>query len=418
MRMSRNSDTIAAIDLGTHRCCCVVAEIVGPDRLDVIGIGTSHTDGIRKGVIVNLEALVGSIRRAVEQAEAMASRRIEAAVATVPALRLRSFTSRGVVTISGHDRIVSPKDLRRVLDTVRAVQIPAGQEILHVLPQEYTLDDQEGIQDPIGMTGSRLEASAQVVTIPTQVAQHAVSALNRARIEAISLVAPQLAAAEAALTREEREQGVFLVDCGGGTTDIALYERGALWFTGSVPVAGELITNDISIGLRTPVPEAEQLKRSHASTIPADDDVPIEVPAVGGAPPRVIAASLLSQIVTPRVEEIFELSRSLIDRFGLGHRARAGAVLVGGTANLDGALETAEGKLGMPVRLGVPMGLGGLTEDIKAPSFATPVGACLWELREGRKQRAWEMGASAPLKVMGGLWRGLSRATSWFGQMF
>lgn len=418
--MARNSNTIAAIDLGTYRCCCVIGEVTSPSDVSVIGIGSHRTRGIRKGVIVNLEALVATIRGAVEQAEAMASHTVEAAVATVPAAQIRSFTSRGVVTINSRDRVVSQKDLERVLETVRAVQIPAGQSILHTLPQEYTLDGQDGIQDPVGMTGSRLESSVHVVTAPTQAAQHVVSALNRANIEATSLLYPELSAAEAVLSPEEREQGVFVIDCGGGTTDIALFDRGALWFTGSIPVAGELITNDISIGLRTPVPDAEQIKRSFAKAVPddEDEDLALEVPSVGGGPPRVIAGNVLTQIVAPRTQEIFELTKEMIDRVNLSERARAGAVLVGGSANLSGLAEIAEEILGIPVRVGVPRGTGGLLEDVRAPSFATPVGALLWELRRGRRERAHSQQPSRSIKVVEGVTRSVQRATEWFAQMF
>ncbi len=418
--MARQTDTIAAIDLGTYRTCCVIGEIVGPDMIDVIGIGSRRTNGIRKGVIVNLEALVATIRGAVEQAESMAGRTVDAAVATVPAAQIRSFTSRGVVTITNRDRVVGRKDLSRVLETVRAVQIPAGQSILHTLPQEYTLDGQDGIQDPVGMTGSRLESSVHVVTVPTQAAQHVCSALNKSNIEVISLIYPLLASAQSVLSPEEKEQGVFLIDCGGGTTDVALFERGALWFTGSLPVAGELVSNDISIGLRTPVPDAEQIKRSYARAIPSDDDddIALEVPSVGGGPARVIAGHLLTQIVAPRIQEVFELAKEMIDRVGLGDRARAGAVIVGGSANLAGLAELAEEVLGVPVRIGIPYGTGGLLEDVRAPSFATPVGLTLWELRQGRRERAREMTARPTTRVFEGLTRGFNRASNWIGEMF
>jgi cell division protein FtsA len=418
--MARHNDTLAVIDLGTYRCCVLIAEIVGPDRLEVVGIGSRRTDGIRRGVIVNLEALVGSISDAIEQAEAMASRKIDAVLTTVPAAQVRSFTSRGVVTIGSRDRVVGRRDLDRVLSTVRAVQIPDGQATLHALPQEYTLDGQEGIQDPVGMTGSRLEASVHVVTVPRQAAQHVVTALNKSKVDVVSLVFPLLASAEAVLSPEEKEQGVFLVDCGGGTTDIALFERGALWFTGSIPIAGELITNDISIGLRTPVPEAESVKRTHARAVPGgDDDLALEVPTVGGGRVRLVPASLLTQVVRPRAEEIFELTRALIDRVGLEGRARAGAVLVGGSANLEGMIEVAEEYLGMPTRLGVPQGVGGLTEDIRGPSFATPVGLALWEMRQGRRQRARDtVAARSRSSFVGGVRRSVQRASSWLGGMF
>jgi cell division protein FtsA len=416
--MAKNPDTIAAMDMGTHRCCCVIAEITGPAQVEVIGVGSKRTDGIRRGVIVNLEALVTSIRDAVTEAEGVAGRQVEAVVASVPAAQTRSFTSRGVVTISGRDRVVTRKDLDRVLETVRTVQIPSGQSILHTLPQEYTLDGLEGIQDPVGMTGSRLEASVHVVTVPQQAAQHVVTALNRAQVNVVSLVFPLLAAAEATLSPEEREQGVFLIDIGGGTTDVALFERGALWFTGSIPVAGDLITNDISIGLRTPAPDAEKIKRRYARAAPdADDDVTLEAPTVGGGPPRLVTSALLTQVVAPRVQEIFELVRGAIDRFGLNGRARTGAVLVGGSANLDGILAVAEEALGMPVRVGTPHGVGGLVEDVKAPSFATPVGLVRWELRCGRRQRS-ELGARGSRRVLHGVFGGLRRASSWLGQMF
>lgn len=417
--MAKNSDLLATIDLGTYRTCCVVSEITGPNTIEVIGIGTRRTEGIRKGVIVNLEALVGSIRGAVEAAEGMAHRSVDTVLATVPAAQARSFTSRGVVTINSRDKVVSRKDLGRVLETVRAVQIPTGQSILHALPQEYTLDGQEGIQDPVGMTGSRLEASVHVVTVPQQAAQHVVTALNKANVEVTTLVFPLLASAEAVLTREEREQGVFLIDCGGGTTDVALFERGALWFTGSIPVGGEHLTNDISIGLRTPTPDAENIKRHHARAVPSgDEDVALEVPTVAGGPPRLVAGSLLTQVVAPRVLEIFELVRGMIDRVGLGNRGRAGAVLVGGSANLDGMLEIAEQVLGMPVRLGMPHGVGGLIEEIRTPSFSTPVGLATWELRQGRRERLPDTAGANIFKSLTEWGRGFKRASSWLGEMF
>lgn len=417
--MAKSPNTIASIDLGTYRCCCVIGEIAGPDRLEVLGVGSSRTQGIRKGVIVNLEVLVSSIRKAVEEAEKAAGRPIEAAVATVPAAQARSFTSRGVVTIQNRDRVVSRKDLQRVLETVRAVQIPAGQSILHTLPQEYTLDGQEGIQEPVGMTGSRLEASVQVVTVPQQAAQHVVTALNQAGIEVISLVYPQLAAAESVLTPEEKEQGVLLIDCGGGTTDIALFERGALWFTSSIPVAGNLITNDISIGLRTPVPDAEEIKRTYARSVKGDDeDMVIEVPTVGGDSPRLVPMHLLTQVVSYRVQEIFELVRERIEQAGLAHRAQAGAVLVGGSANLRGLPETAEEELGVSVRIGLPRDVDGLIEDVRAPSFATPVGATVWELRLGRRERARSVSRTRPGRLFNVFGSGMRRGLGWFGGMF
>jgi cell division protein FtsA len=417
--MARSSRTIASIDLGSYRCCCVIGELDGSGRFEVLGVGSSRTQGIRKGVIVNLESLVTSIRKAVEAAEKAAGRSIESAVATVPAAQTRSFTSRGVVTIQNREKLVTRKDLQKVLETVRAVQIPAGQSILHTLPQEYTLDGQDGIQEPVGMTGSRLEASVQVVTAPQQAAQHVVTALNQADIEVISLVYPQLAAAEAVLSPEEKEQGVLLVDCGGGTTDIALFERGALWFTSSVPVAGNLITNDISIGLRTPVPEAEQIKRTHARSTQGDDeDMVIEVPTVGGDGPRLVPMHLLTQVVSYRVLEIFELVRERLEQAGLAHRARAGAVIVGGSANLHGLVDTAESELGFAVRVGLPQDLGGAVEDVKAPSFATPVGATLWELRHGHRERSRSVGRSKPRRLMDRVGVGVRRSFSWIGNMF
>jgi cell division protein FtsA len=417
--MAKNSDLLATIDLGTYRSCCVISEVTGPESIEVIGLGSKRTEGIRKGVIVNLEALVGSIRGAIEAAEQHANRQIDRVVATVPAAQARSFTSRGVVTINNRDKVVTRKDLGRVLETVRAVQIPTGQSILHALPQEYTLDGQEGIQDPVGMTGSRLEASVHVVTVPQQSAQHVVSAINKANVQVSTLVFPLLCSAEAVLEREEKEQGVFLIDCGGGTTDVALYERGALWFTGSIPVGGEHLTNDISIGLRTPSPDAEQIKRSYARAIPsADDDMALEVPTVGGGAPRLVAGSLLTQVVAPRVLEIFELVRGMIDRVGLGNRGRAGAVLVGGSANLEGMLELAEQVLGMPVRMGIPHGHGGMIEETRQPSFATPVGLALWELRHGRRERLAEQPGSSLIRQMGELTRGFKRASQWLSEMF
>ncbi len=417
--MARTPDTITCIDLGTTRCSCVIAQLTSPESLEVVGIGASRTEGIRRGVIVNLEALVHSIKTSVEQAESMATRSVEAALVSVPAAQARSFSSRGVVTIQNREKVVSRKDLQRVLETVRAVQIPDGQSILHALPQEYTLDGQDEIQDPVGMTGARLEASAHLVTVPQQAAQHVVSALNHAGIEVVSLVYPQLASAEAVLSPEEREQGVFLIDCGGGTTDVALFEKGALWFTASVPVAGDLITNDISIGLRTPVPEAENVKRLHARAVPGgDEDMVIEVAPVGGGPPRLVAAELLTRIVEPRVQEIFELVRECIDNAALRRRAPAGAVLVGGSANLAGLPEVAEEVLGLPVRVGLPREVGGLVEEIRSPGMAVPVGLAAWEIRRGRRERARELAGHSSQGLLKRPLELMQRSLGWFGEMF
>ncbi|MDQ7087920.1 MAG: cell division protein FtsA [Acidobacteriota bacterium] len=385
----------------------------------MVGIGASRTEGIRKGVIINLEALVNTIKTAVEQAEAMASRSVEAALVSVPAAQARSFSSRGVVTIQNRDKVVSRKDLQRVLETVRAVQIPDGQAILHALPQEYTLDGQDEIQDPVGMTGTRLEASAHLVTIPQQAAQHVVSALNHAGIEVVSLVYPQLASAEAVLSPEEREQGVFLIDCGGGTTDVALFEKGALWFTASVPVAGDLITNDISIGLRAPVPDAEDVKRRYARAAPGgDDDMVFEVATVCDNPPRLVTVDLLTRIVGPRVQEIFELVRECIDKAALRGRAPAGAVLVGGSANLAGLPDVAEEVLGLPVRVGLPREVGGLVEEIRSPGMAVPVGLAVWEIRRGRRERARELTRSTSPRLFKRPLELMQRGLGWFGEMF
>ncbi len=387
--MAKNHNTVAAIDLGSSSVSCVISRITDSREIEVLGIGSSKSEGIRDGVIVNLAALVASIRTTVQQAEESSGEQVHSALVTVPAAQAFSFTSRAFVPVSSADGTVSRKDMQQVIDAVCSVQIPEGQSIVHALPQEYKLDAQDGIQDPAGMTGTRLEASAHIITAPKPTVQHVVSALNEAGIEPASIVYPLLAGAEAVLTPEEREQGVFLIDCGGATTDVALFERDALWFTASVPVAGGLITNDISIGLRTPVPDAEHIKKTYAQAIPLgemDEDTVIEVPMVGGGRPRLVTTSLLTQVVAPRADEIFRMVHERMQKDGLTNRAR-GAVLIGGSANLMGMVECAEAHLEMSVRLGVPRGVNGLIEDIRTPGLAAPVGMGLWEIRRERRER-------------------------------
>jgi len=381
--MARAGTHVVGLDIGTTKVCVLIAEPRASGTLDIIGFGSASSRGMRKGVVVNLDACVASIKQAIEEAELMAGCSVDRAYVGVAGAHVRGLNSRGVVAISGRDHEVTRDDVHRVLAAARAVNIPPEREIFHVLPQEFMVDDQDGIHDPAGMTGSKLQANVHIVTASVTAAQNLVNSVNRAGVEVEEVVLEQLAAADAVLTPDEKEMGVALIDIGAGTTDLVIFERGAIRHIAALPTGGEHVTNDIAIGLRTPIPEAERIKKKHgcalASLVGEDDTV--EVPSVGGRKPRVLSRQLLCEIIQPRVEEIFALIAEEFVRSAFDRSIHAGVVLTGGGSMLEGIQEAAEQALDVPVRRGAPDGLGGLADTVATPQHSTVVGLALFGAR-------------------------------------
>jgi cell division protein FtsA len=374
---------VVGLDIGTTKICAIVGEIKdeSPSRVDIIGIGTSPSRGLRKGVVVNIESTVESIKRAVDEAELMAGVQVNAVYTGIAGGHIKGFNSRGVIAVK--DGEVSKADIDRVIDAAKAVAIPLDQEVLHVLPQEFIVDDQDGIHDPMGMSGVRLEAEVHIITGAVTSAQNIIKSVNRAGLEVLDIILQPLASSEAVLTADEKELGVAMVDIGGGTTDVATYMDGSIWHTAVMGIGGNHLTNDIAIGLRTPTAEAEKIKIRFgcAMTALVKDDETVEVPSVGGRPPRVLSRQLLAEIVEPRAEEIFGLVSREIKRTGYEEMVASGVVITGGTALLDGMVEVAERVLDLPVRRGVPNNIGGLVDVVRSPMYATGIGLIQYTLK-------------------------------------
>ncbi|MFQ5701748.1 MAG: cell division protein FtsA [Acidobacteriota bacterium] len=372
----RNDRFVAGLDIGTTKICCAIAERDEGGGLDIIGIGQSASRGLRKGIVVNVDQTVGALKAAVEEAELMAGVSVDRAFVGVAGGHIRGFNSRGVITISGRDRQVTREDIDRVIESARSVQLPADRIIFHTVPQDYILDGQDEIRDPLGMTGSRLEANVHIVTGSIPSLSNITNCVNRAGIEVAEMVLEQLAAARSTLLSDEKELGVALVDIGGGTTDLAVFQNGAICHTAVLPIGGDNFTNDIAVGLRTPVPEAERIKIKYGcslATMVADDQV-IDVPSVGGRKPRVLSRHILCEILQPRTEEVFGLLRAEIAAAGYEDCLTSGIVIAGGGAILDGVPEIAEQIFDLPVRRGVPYGVGGLVDGVSSPMHSTVVG--------------------------------------------
>ena len=397
--MGRKDRYLVGLDVGTSKICAIVAELVDDHGLDVVGIGVAESRGIRRGVIVNLEAAVDSIKKAIDEAELMAGVEIDAVHLSMAGPHIKGFNSRGVIAVAGKSREITRDDVRRAIEAAKAVSLPAGREILHVLPQDFVVDEQDGIGVPVGMTGARLEVNVHIVTSATTATQNLVSCVNRAGVGVLDTVVEQIGAAEAVLTQDEKELGVALVDIGGGTTDIAIYERGSLWHTAVIGVGGDHFTSDIAVGLRMPIPDAEKLKRKCGCALSAmvDEEETIDVASVGGRRPRVMARRILSEILQPRAEEIFHLVWDEIRRAGYEKSLNSGIVLTGGGAILEGMHEIAEQIFDLPIRRGAPTGVGGLADHVGSPAFATAVGLVLY----GQRNRVVETGRTTGVSAFG-----------------
>ena len=385
--MGRKDHIVVGLDIGTTKICAVVSEAgEGTGTADIIGIGTSPSRGLKKGIVINIESTVESIKRAVEEAELMAGVEINSVYTGIAGSHIRGFNSRGVIAVKDHE--VRKTDIRRVIEAAKAVAIPMDREVLHILPQAFVVDDQEGIKDPLGMSGVRLEAEVHIITGAVTSAQNIVKCVNRAGLEVLDMILQPLASGEAVLTAEEKELGVAVVDIGGGTTDLAIFGEGSIWHTAVLAIGGNHLTNDIAIGLRTPAQEAERIKIRYgcAKASMVRDDETVEVPSVGGRPPRKLSRTLLAEITEPRAEEIFHLVSREIRRAGYEEKIAAGVVLTGGTAMLEGLVDLAEQVLELPVRIGIPMNVGGLVDVVSSPMYATGVGLILYALRDTEHQ--------------------------------
>jgi cell division protein FtsA len=378
--MQRQEDIIVGLDIGTTKICAVVGEISGSD-INIIGIGTHPSIGLRKGVVINIESTVDSIKKAVEEAELMAGCEISSVCAGIAGGHITGFNSRGIVAIKGSE--ITETDVQRVIDAARAVAIPMDREVIHVLPQEFIVDDESGIQNPVGMAGVRLEAKIHIVTGAVASAHNIVKCANRSGLDVSDIVLESLASGEAVLTDEEKQLGTALLDLGGGTTDLAVFSGKNIKHTFVLALGGNNLTNDIAVGLRAPQAEAEKIKKKYGTCVARNlgSDETIEVPGMGGRNPRKLQRQILAEIIEPRMEEIFELTHREIYRARMEKKIPSGFVLTGGTALLDGVSEVAESIFNLPTRLGQPRGIKGLVDVVNNPMYATGVGLVLYGAR-------------------------------------
>ena len=372
-----NKNLVVALDIGTSKVACLVAELGADDSLEILGMGSHPSRGLKKGVVVNIEATVAAIQRALEEAELMADCKIASAYVGIAGSHIRSFNSTGMVAIK--DREVTALDVERAIDTARAVNIPTDQQILHVLRQEFIIDGQEDVREPIGMSGVRLEVKVHIVTGAVSAAQNIIKCVRRCGIEVKDLILQPLASSRAVLSEDERDLGVCLLDIGGGTTDIAVFTHGAIRHTAVVPIAGDQITNDIAMALRTPTADAEAIKIRHGVALRqlADPNQMLEVPGIGERGTRSLSRQMLAEVIEPRVEELYSLVQQALRDSGFEELLSSGIVLTGGSSVMQGMVELGEEIFHMPVRIGVPRYAGGLADVVRAPRYATAVGLLL-----------------------------------------
>ena len=389
--MAKKDRYIVGLDVGSTKTCALIAE-VDEEQVRFLALGAAESKGLRKGLIVNLDSTVSSIRRAVEEAEGVANVPIESAILGVAGSHVRGVNSRGGITLGHRPRDIERDDVRRAVDAARNISLPEDREVLHVLPHEFIVDAQDGIRDAVGMIGQRLEANVHLVTSSISATQNLVTAANRAGILVNDTVLEPLASAEACLTQDERDLGCCLLDIGGGTTELIVYGGGVVRHTGAVPIGGDHFTNDLAVGLRTPIPEAEKIKRRHAvaSSSILHDDSAIEIASVGDRPPRTVFARMLTDIIEPRTLELLAMIREDLQRSGLDRQIPAGFVIAGGGAGLNGLLDLAEQSFHLPVRLAEPKGLADLPEQVAQPEYATAVGLVMYgaKTRRTAAQRA------------------------------
>jgi cell division protein FtsA len=381
--VSRKDNLIVGLDIGTTKICAIVAEATEAG-VDIVGIGTHPSKGLRKGVVVDIDSTVDSIKHAVEEAELMADCEITSVYAGIAGGHIDGFNSHGIVAVKNQE--VTETDVRRVIDAAKAVAIPMDREVIHVIPQEFIIDEQDGIREPIGMSGVRLEAKIHIVTAAVTSAQNIVKCANKAGLNVVDIVLEPLASAEAVLAQDERDLGVCLIDIGGGTTDIAVFVDGSIKHTSVLGIGGYHLSNDVAVGLRTPFDEAERIKKRFgvaSARFLGSDDI-ITVPSVGGRRPREVSRKILCEIIEPRMEEILGLAQQEIVKSGLDTRIPSGVVLTGGCAALSGITELAEEIFESPVRLGAPANIGGLQDVVRDPMYATGVGLILFGFSQAK----------------------------------
>ncbi len=407
---SKRENLIVGLDIGTTKICAIVGAMTD-EGLDVVGIGTSPSRGLRKGVVINIESTVNAIRKAIQEAELMAGCEIKSVFAGIAGGHIKGINSQGVIAIK--NREVTTEDVRRVIDAAKALAIPMDREVIHILPQEFIIDDQDGIKEPLGMSGVRLEARVHIVTGAVASAQNIIKSCNKAGVDVGDIVLEQLASSEAVLTPDEKDLGVALVDVGGGTTDIAIFVDGAIKHTSVLSLGGNHLTNDIAVGLRTPTAEAEKIKQVSGCCLASmvGKDETIEVPSVGGREPRILSRQLLAEILEPRVEEIFTLVNREIVKSGFEDLIASGVVLTGGSAILPGMPELAEQIFDLPVRRGTPTDIGGLTDVVNSPIYATGVGLVKYGSRN-MQTRNFVIGQENLFD------RVTRRMKEWFGEFF
>ena len=403
------NEIVVGLDIGTTKIAAIVGEVT-EEGIDVIGIGTARSRGLRKGVVINIDATVHDIQQAIREAEHMAGCDISTVYAGIAGGHIRGLNSHGIVAVK--DKEVREADVQRVIEAAKAVAIPMDREVLHVLPQQYIIDEQDGVRDPLGMSGVRLEAKVHIATTSVTSAQNVVKCANRCGLQVADIVLEPLASAEAVVEDDEKELGVAMIDIGGGTTDIVIFSEGAIVHTAVLPLGGSHLTGDIAVGLRTPLESAEKIKKKYGCAMPdaIEPDETMEVPSVGGRHPRRLSRRVLVEIVRLRLEEIFEHVKREIGRSGYLDSIAAGVVMTGGSTLLPGMPELVESVLGLPTRRGAPRGIGGLVDVVRSPEYSTGVGLVLY----GARGTEMIQRDTAPARDAG-MFR---RVRSWFGEMF
>ena len=403
-------DIIVGLDIGTTKICAVVGD-VSPDGVEIIGMGSHPSEGLRKGVVINIEHTVNSIKEAIEEAETMAGCEISSVYAGIAGGHIKGFNTPGVIALK--EKEVTKKDIDRVIEAASAVAIPMDREVIHTLVQEFIVDDQDGILDPLGMAGVRLEAKVHIVTGAVTSAQNIIKCANKAGLDVYDIVLESIASSEAVLTKEERNLGSALIDFGGGTTDMALFSRGAIKHTSVLALGGDNLTYDIAVGLRTPKLDAEKIKIKYGcavSSMIGKDEI-VEVPGVGGRKPRTLSRQILGEILEPRVEEIFALIHGELERSGYQERAGSGVVVTGGSAELPGVSEIAEQIFNAPARVGYPEGIVGLTDLVNKPMYATAVGLVLYGAKISKRKRKFRIRDSNIFHLV------MARMKRWFKEI-
>lgn len=409
--MAKNEKMIVGLDIGTTKTCAIVGEMT-EDGINIVGVGSHPSRGMRRGVVVNIDSTVESVKKAVEEAELMAGCEVTGVYAGIAGSHIKGINSRGIVATK--DREVTAGDVKRVIEAAQAIAIPSDREVLHVIPQEFVVDEQDGVRDPIGMSGVRLEVKVHIVTAASASAQNIIKCCNRAGLNVNEILLEQLAGSEAVLGHDEKELGVALIDIGGGTTDIAIFVNGSVVHSCILPLGGNQLSNDVAVGLRTPAQEAERIKQKYGCVLTSlvQKEETIEVPSVGGRNPRILSRQILSEIMEARVEEILHLVHQEIVRSGFEDRIAAGLVLTGGCAILEGMPELAEQVFNMPVRRGIPKGVGGLVDVVKSPMYATAVGLVLAGANSGLHEKVSAHTERGGIAKMGG------RVKEWFNEIF